>query len=301
MEFTRLSSKEKNVYMLRLARKLETIPDGYFASKRLKRLREAAKEAGLKISGTVEDLCQRIYSHHKFSQAAATIQRFFTNAKVRRVYLSRGPAVANRGICVNSDDFCTMEELSQLPIFQMFSYKCPDSGLVYGFNIRSFYKLYRTSHPILNPYNRQRIPQDAIRAFEYLMQTTHIPLELYSEADLEKGRTVHEEYKLAAVKLCHLVDRHGFPDISSADLMQLTCENMCHVLNRTFAILYAAGFHVTYRRPKHWHQMSFTDKKLCILNILIETLAECTGPSVMKCTAALAIISTVDDFLGETP
>lgn len=89
-----------------------------------------------------------------------------------RIYLQnknlrlRGPALYNRNLCNNREDFYTFELLEELAENNFFSYQDID-GFIYGFEIQSFFKLLETKGK--NPYNRKEIPSHAICNFNNLM------------------------------------------------------------------------------------------------------------------------------------
>ena len=75
------------------------------------------------MTGTKNDLIDRIYCHFHFSSFIVKIQKIF-RGKLQRSFWKdmRGPAYLNRSLCVNETDFLSMEEIKDIPINQFFSY-----------------------------------------------------------------------------------------------------------------------------------------------------------------------------------
>lgn len=86
-----------------------------------------------------------------------SIKRYLHN----RVAILHGPAWLNPSICNNTTDFYTLDELTDIPADQLFSYTDADDGFIYGFHINTFTK-YIESGDSRNPYNRKPIPDDVI-------------------------------------------------------------------------------------------------------------------------------------------
>ena len=115
----------------------------------------------LKQSGNKNELFSRAYNYLFLSQSAVKLQSLVRGGLYRAYTYHRGPALYDRSICVNNEDFLTMDELKDIPPVQFFSYKDAD-GFVYGFNIVSLYNLYLKTDRMKqyeNPYTRRTIPR----------------------------------------------------------------------------------------------------------------------------------------------
>ena len=133
-------------------------------------LKRFAKHYKLKLSGTKKDLTLRIYSYLYFSSFIIKIQKNF-RGKLQRLFCTKmhGPAYLNRSLCVNQTDFLSMEELSQIPLHQFFSYKDVD-GFIYGFDAVSMHNLIEKNvGKLLNPYNRNVFPNETLNNFKKLI------------------------------------------------------------------------------------------------------------------------------------
>ena len=109
------------------------IKQHYLALEELKKLCTRYKIAK---GGNKEELTKRLYEYCKNSIGPMKIQKVFRGFLVRRLHTLQGPAFRNRSICNNDMDFFTMDDMSDIPITQFYSY-CDKDNFVYGFNIVS--------------------------------------------------------------------------------------------------------------------------------------------------------------------
>ncbi len=134
-------------------------------------LKETARFYSLRISGTNQELLSRIYTHLKMSVFTIKIQSMYRGHLQRFCNNLRGPAFLKRSLCTNTDDFLTMENLSNIHHHQFVSYIDSDN-FVYGFDVLSLYNLKKSSQeePVKNPYNRTTIPQEVFVNVKRLMK-----------------------------------------------------------------------------------------------------------------------------------
>lgn len=142
-------------------------------SYKLTELKAVAKHNRLRMLGTKHDLISRIETQFRGDWSAVQIQKNLRRFFVRRSFQLRGEAFKQRNICVNETDFFTLEPLDEIPWKAFFSYK-DDTNFVYGFNLASLMGLLkRKGKTIMNPYNRNKIPEkvigDAIRLYLYML------------------------------------------------------------------------------------------------------------------------------------
>ena len=139
-------------------------------------LKLIAKNYKLKISGNKNQLLTRIYSFLYFSSYIIKIQKIFRGIIARKYKLLHGPAVNNRKLCTNTDDFITMEPIEEINYHQFISYKDED-GFIYGFDIISLHNLFlksKENDQIKNPYNRNTIPESAIKNIKSVVRLSRI-------------------------------------------------------------------------------------------------------------------------------
>ena len=122
-------------------------------SYRIPQLKQVAKYYRLPVSGTKQVLIDRIESYFKNVDKSVRIQSVFRGSLVRRCFKLRGEGFRNREICVNENDFYSLEPISEIPFEYFFSF-C--SGKTwYGCNIVSLIHLSQTKGAIKNPYTRE--------------------------------------------------------------------------------------------------------------------------------------------------
>ena len=143
---------------------------------KLSQLRIMCKHFKLRISGNKKDLTTSLYNYLRLSFYSREIQRVFRGYLQRKYNKLHGPGFLNRTLCTNTNDFYTMDKISEIPHFQFYSYKDKD-GFIYGFDILSLYNLIlKTSahQSIQNPYNREPIKGEIINQFNKLLSITQI-------------------------------------------------------------------------------------------------------------------------------
>jgi len=102
--------------------------------------------------------------HSKIIKLQRLIRKY--QFKIRK--WNRGAGALNpMTLCLNKDDFCSLDQLDIIPKRLLFTYRDED-GFVYGFNLLSFLDLLSGCEQPLNPYNRKPISRDVIhRANKY--------------------------------------------------------------------------------------------------------------------------------------
>jgi hypothetical protein len=142
----------------------------------INQLKLISKNYKLKISGNKNQLLTRIYSFLHFSSYIIKIQKIFRGNVARKYKLLHGPAIINRKLCTNTDDFVTMEPIEEINFHQFISY-IDDDGFIYGFDIISLHNLFLKSkdiESIRNPYNRNIIPEQVIKKIKSIIRLSKI-------------------------------------------------------------------------------------------------------------------------------
>ena len=102
----------------------------------------------------LKSLFETLYLAMKNYNSIILIQKNFRIYNLRKNVKLRGFACYNRDICVNQTDFYTMEDISDIPNNEFYSYT-DDNKFTYGFHIDSIWELIKKKkNKILNPYNR---------------------------------------------------------------------------------------------------------------------------------------------------
>jgi hypothetical protein len=101
-------------------------------------LKDMCRHYGQKVGGNKDELTKRLYNFLRLSKYTILIQKTIRQIIVNRYIKARGPALIKRNLCINEEDFVTMEEVSDIPFAQFISYQ-DLQGKIYGFNILSLY------------------------------------------------------------------------------------------------------------------------------------------------------------------
>jgi hypothetical protein len=162
---------------------------------KLNKLKEMAKEKGIKVSGTKSTLIERLEQYLKLSffaikiqrivkvriqqrlKSIKTIQRFVRRYILREIIRLRGPAYFRRNLCTNEYDFLTGDDMASIEANQFFSYTGGDN-FTFGFDLISITNLIKKAPDpnvsltkiVLNPYNRQPIPETVLLKLKRLVK-----------------------------------------------------------------------------------------------------------------------------------
>ena len=145
--------------------------DDDLTKNRIVDLKNIAKQLGLRVSGTKPELIHRITHFKKESDGATTIQRHVRGWFARAWMLLKGGA--KRGACVNDTDFYTMDPLDEIPFAEYIEYS-DNTGVRYGFNVRSLYYLLSKMKKFDNPYTREDMKPTLGERFIRLIRLTNV-------------------------------------------------------------------------------------------------------------------------------
>lgn len=165
----------------------------------------------LKVSGNKSQLVTRIYSFLYLSNYSIKIQKNIRGFLQRKYNKLQGPGFKNKNVCTNTTDFFTMDNLTELPNCQFFSFKDAD-GFIYGFNLLSIYNLiYKSDGQIKNPYNRLPISSDIIEMVISLLRLSrilkiHVCVEIN---DINEEISIKKSIELRALTLFQNIDALG--------------------------------------------------------------------------------------------
>jgi hypothetical protein len=177
----------------------------------VQQLKLFAKYYKLKVTGNKTQLVQRIYSFLYLSNAVVKIQKIIRGYIIRKYINHRGPAFKNRSLCSNTFDFLSMDNISDIPNEQFFSYK-DDDGFVYGFDLLSLYNLiYKCNGAIKNPFNTKSISSKVIEDFRTLLRLSRLlKINYITEiTDVTKEVSNKKSIELRAFTLFQNIDSLG--------------------------------------------------------------------------------------------
>ena len=130
-------------------------------------LKKIAKYNNLKVGGTKPILLERLAVHFNKIKNIIKIQCLIRR-KLIYIYMDyKGPALKNRKLCVNDNDFYTLEPLNEVKFYNFFSYK-DNNNFIYGFDINSVLTMMKKPGIVQNPYNREKIAYDILKKASYI-------------------------------------------------------------------------------------------------------------------------------------
>jgi hypothetical protein len=119
-------------------------------------LKLIAKYHKLKTTGNKEYLKKRLYNYLYFSCNVINIQKITRSYLLIKYIKLHGPGFYNKALCCNDVDFCTLDNLNNIPYNQFISFKDENDHL-YGFDVLSLYNLFMK----VTKNNKTRIPNTA--------------------------------------------------------------------------------------------------------------------------------------------
>lgn len=177
----------------------------------IKQLKQIAKEHKLKITGNKLQLVLRIYSYLYLSHLVIRVQKIIRGCLQRKYNNIHGPAFKNRTLCTNNFDFLSMDELTNIPNEQFFSFK-DDDGFIYGFDILSLHNLiYKCNGAVKNPFNQQPLTSKVIENFRSLLRLSRVlKINILTElSDVTKEVSDKKLVELRALTLFQNIDALG--------------------------------------------------------------------------------------------
>ena len=176
-------------------------------------LKSYLKLCHLKLSGNKPELLERLYQYYKTYKHVVTIQTIYRGYLQRRLNSLRGESFIKRALCVNVEDFFTLENVKDIPYAQYFSYKT-NENVIYGFNIMSIYNIISksTKNPPQNPYNRSTIPKEVIDNLHSVVRISKLlkcSLELYIPTIINENITEEKRVELRALDTFQYINSLG--------------------------------------------------------------------------------------------
>lgn len=179
-------------------------------------LKQLCRHHKLNVSGVKCALQSRISTFLRQSCLAIQLQRLYRGFIVRKYIRTRGPGLHKRSVCVNDTDFLSLDDLTEIPHYQFFSFKDAD-GHIYGFDVRSAHTMFCSGKhhkkDVFNPYNRKEIPDDVIRALKVNISSAKLmkyPIELEIKEDVDAPPlTPEQKFNQELVTILQAIDELG--------------------------------------------------------------------------------------------
>jgi hypothetical protein len=203
--------KKQKVSDDKLIPNMNSYHDLVYNNYNLTQLKNFTKYYNLKVTGNKQQLISRLYNFLYFSSFIIKIQKNFRGYLVKKYKNLHGPALMNRKMCTNTDDFISMEPIEEINFHQFISYEDSDK-FIYGFDITSLHNLFiKSNGEIKNPYNRNLIPEKVfkdIRALIRYSRILKININLNFEDDTKKVSN-EKAIELRALTLFQTIDSLG--------------------------------------------------------------------------------------------
>lgn len=126
------------------------------------------------LTGNKTILMNRLQHYFNQENLAIVIQKYTRKFFVKKAFQIIGPALKDRTICVNDNDFYSFEKLENIPFYNFFSYE-DKHNFIYGFELSSLidYMRQKRNKRITNPYNRDEMDNE-IPKIKQLYRLIHI-------------------------------------------------------------------------------------------------------------------------------
>lgn len=190
-------------------------------------LKLIAKAYKLKVTGNKSQLVSRIYPFLYLSHLAVRVQKVVRGFIQRKYIKTCGPAYKNRSLCTNQVDFLSMDELTNIPNHNFFSFK-DENGFIYGFDLVSIYNLIKESkkeskkevegfggegaeHFIKNPFTTRPIDPKVMKdLITFVRLSKVLKLDICTEmVDASKELSFKKRIELKALSLFQKIDALG--------------------------------------------------------------------------------------------
>jgi hypothetical protein len=160
---------------------------------KLPELKHISKFYKLLITGTKKVLLERIENlFNKFGHCIK-IQKMVRGHLTRQSFILRGKAFGEKSMCVNDNDFYTLEPLKEIPNKYFFTFQ--SGKFIYGCNIISLIHLIKSKTVVKNPYNRENLPFETIKNIVRLYKLINIVFGLPSDAPVIKDDLIIQNKK----------------------------------------------------------------------------------------------------------
>lgn len=165
----------------------------------LNQLKTIAKFYNLKLNGNKNELKKRLYNYLFYSYNSIKIQKITRGYFIKKYIRLHGPGFLNKKLCTNDSDFCTLDDINDIPYNQFFSFK-DENNFIYAFDIYSLYNLYlKNNFSIENPFTTKPIDKEVfcnIKKFIHLSKLLKIDIKINFENFESNDETQNLEMKI---------------------------------------------------------------------------------------------------------
>ena len=185
----------------------------------IKQLKEICKYYKLKISGNKNELNNRVYDYLKRSNSVVKIQCNFRKYLCKLSISLRGPALFDRSISTNHNDFYTFDSINSLSFYNFISWR--EDKNIFSFDIYSLHELINNSikdrqrnqnivKP-LNPYNRTEISSNIINNLSQIIRLNKIHGENFKDNKINTNQEIItiDTFNRKIMDICLRIDSLG--------------------------------------------------------------------------------------------
>lgn len=155
---------------------------------KLPELKQISKFYKLYITGTKKVLLERIENLFAKFAHCIKIQKMVRGYFTRQSFHLRGEGFRQKSMCVNENDFYTLEPLREIPNQYFFTFQ--SGKFIYGCNIISLIHLIKSKSLVKNPYNRENLSFETIQNILRLYKLINIIFGLPSDAPVIKENMI---------------------------------------------------------------------------------------------------------------
>ncbi len=108
------------------------------------------------------------YEYQNVFKNIIKLKHIFKGYYLRKIIKLHGIAILKRELINNDTDFLTFEQISDIPCYELFTYK-DENNIYWAFHIATFKELIKTQ-PVINPYNTLAINDNTLYRFNKLIE-----------------------------------------------------------------------------------------------------------------------------------
>lgn len=195
-------------------------------------LRLICKKYNIKITGNKDEIKRRVYNYLFYLNNAIIIQKFIRRFLTRLYLESHGPGFLKKSLCTNDVDFCTLDNLQDIPYTQFFSFK-DENDFIYGYDIVSLYNLYlKSNKDFINPFSQQTIEKSITKKMIYFIKLSKIlKIPINIDYDIINNLNEIKQIEMDVLTLFQQIDSLGhytsiswFNDLNKKTLLKFVSE-----------------------------------------------------------------------------